>query len=75
MFTTFYIVKDCILILLEGVPAELKYDEVKFALERINGVVSIKSLHIWSLTSGKNCLAAKINGKAHKPIVIDAHEV
>ena len=54
MFTTYFIVKDCLIILLEGVPTEISYRDVKLALERIKGVISVKELHIWSLTSGKN---------------------
>lgn len=54
VFTTYYIVKDCMIILLEGVPTSINYDSVKIALETINGVASVKELHIWSLTSGKH---------------------
>jgi zinc transporter 2 len=53
VFTTYFIVKDCMVILLEGVPMEIKHDDVKMAIEQIKGVVAVKSLHIWALTSGK----------------------
>lgn len=75
MFTTYFIVKDCMIILLEGVPTDITYEEVKSSLKSIHGVTSIKELHIWSLTSGKNCLAAKLVGKNNNQIVIDAHEI
>jgi cation diffusion facilitator family transporter len=75
MFTTYFIVKDCMIILLEGVPNEISYRDVKMGIERIKGVISVKELHIWCLTSGKNCLAAKIVARVNTPVIIDIHEL
>jgi Co/Zn/Cd efflux system component len=75
MFTTYYILKDCMIILLEGVPTEIKYDHVKMALQRIETVSSVKELHIWTLTSGKHCMAAKLVAKQNNSVVMQAHEV
>lgn len=75
VFTLYYVVKDCMIILLEGVPTEIKYDHVKLALQRLENVVSVKELHIWSLTSGKHCMTAKLVAKANNSVVMQAHEV
>lgn len=75
IFTTYYIVKDCMMILLEGVPHGISYNEVFMNLERIKGVISVKYLHIWALTSGKYCIAAKIIGRDNNKIVSEVHEI
>lgn len=53
-FTTFRIVWDTIVIILEGVPSHLNIDCIKDALMKIEDVYSVDDLNIWSLTSGKS---------------------
>lgn len=52
MFTTLNIMKDAVYVLMEGFPRSLNYEAVKEALENIEGVKALHSLHIWSLTIG-----------------------
>ncbi|XP_021551209.1 zinc transporter 4 isoform X2 [Neomonachus schauinslandi] len=52
-FTTFRIIWDTIVIILEGVPSHLNVDYIKEALMKIEDVYSVEDLNIWSLTSGK----------------------
>jgi zinc transporter 2 len=52
LFTTFRIVKDCIKILMEGSP-DIDIDELTDDLLKINGVIEIHDVHIWSLSMGK----------------------
>ncbi|XP_044086099.1 zinc transporter 4 isoform X2 [Neovison vison] len=52
-FTTFRIIWDTIVIILEGVPSHLNIDYIKEALMKIEDVYSVEDLNIWSLTSGK----------------------
>lgn len=54
------ILKKAINILMEGVPSNLSYEEIKRALFQIKGVTGIFDLHIWSITSGINALSAHI---------------
>ena len=43
-----------------GTPRDIKYNNVKVALESIEGVVAAHSLHIWSLTVNKAALAVHL---------------
>lgn len=43
-----------------GTPKDIKYNNVKLALESIEGVVAAHSLHIWSLTVNKAALAVHL---------------
>ncbi|XP_036910439.1 zinc transporter 4 isoform X2 [Sturnira hondurensis] len=52
-FTTFRIIWDTIVIILEGVPRHLNVDYIKEALMKIEDVHSVEDLNVWSLTSGK----------------------
>nr|XP_037865872.1 zinc transporter 4 isoform X2 [Chlorocebus sabaeus] len=53
-FTTFRIIWDTVVIILEGVPSHVNVDYVKEALMKIEDVYSVEDLNIWSLTSGKS---------------------
>ncbi|XP_008583326.1 PREDICTED: zinc transporter 4 [Galeopterus variegatus] len=53
-FTTFRIIWDTVVIILEGVPSHLNVDCIKEALMKIEDVYSVEDLNIWSLTSGKS---------------------
>ncbi|XP_003471808.2 probable proton-coupled zinc antiporter SLC30A4 isoform X2 [Cavia porcellus] len=53
-FTTFRIIWDTVVIILEGVPSHLNVDRIKEALMKIEDVYSVEDLNIWSLTSGKS---------------------
>nr|XP_027201388.1 zinc transporter 2-like [Dermatophagoides pteronyssinus] len=59
--TTYSIMKDSLHILMEGFPNEYQYEQVKqMLLEQIPGVKNVHSLHIWSLTHGRNVLAVHL---------------
>lgn len=57
---TWSLLKESVNILLQGVPGELKLDEIEAALLADHKVESVHSLHVWALTSGKNVLSAHI---------------
>uniref|UniRef100_A0A1W7RD56 Probable proton-coupled zinc antiporter SLC30A4 n=1 Tax=Agkistrodon contortrix contortrix TaxID=8713 RepID=A0A1W7RD56_AGKCO len=52
-FTTFRIIWDTGIIVLEGVPRHLNVDLIKEELMKIEDVFSVENLYVWSLTSGK----------------------
>ncbi|XP_006813932.1 proton-coupled zinc antiporter SLC30A2-like, partial [Saccoglossus kowalevskii] len=60
LFTTLNILRDAISVLMEATPKGVDFKEVKSLLEMIEGVKSIHSLHIWSLTMGRNALSVHI---------------
>ncbi|KAG8145053.1 putative Solute carrier family 30 member 4 protein [Naja naja] len=52
-FTTFRIIRDTGIIVLEGVPRHLNVDLIREELMKIEDVFSVENLYVWSLTSGK----------------------
>uniref|UniRef100_H9GML9 Probable proton-coupled zinc antiporter SLC30A4 n=1 Tax=Anolis carolinensis TaxID=28377 RepID=H9GML9_ANOCA len=52
-FTTFRIIRDTGVIVLEGAPRHLNVDLIKEELMKIEDVFSVQNLNIWSLTAGK----------------------
>ncbi|MCA1773722.1 MAG: cation diffusion facilitator family transporter [Halomonas sp.] len=51
-------------VLMEGVPKGIDVHEVGCALVRVNGVCAIHDMHIWSLSSNSQALAAHIDVEA-----------
>ncbi|XP_006892413.1 PREDICTED: zinc transporter 8 [Elephantulus edwardii] len=58
--STITILKDLFVLLMEGVPKGLHYDAVKELLLAVDGVVSVHSLHVWSLTMNQMILSAHV---------------
>lgn len=55
------LLKESILVLMEGTPSHIDIDQVKQALSTIDGIHAIHDLHIWTLSSGVLILSAHIN--------------
>ncbi|XP_064470714.1 proton-coupled zinc antiporter SLC30A2-like isoform X2 [Ornithodoros turicata] len=60
MCTTIPIMRDAVIILMEGFPRDMNYVSLKSALQSIKGVRMAHSLHVWSLTLQKNALAVHL---------------
>ncbi|XP_002411364.3 zinc transporter 2 isoform X1 [Ixodes scapularis] len=60
LFTTVSILRDAVVILMEGFPRDLAYSTVKTALQSLKGVRMAHSLHVWSLTLDRNALAVHL---------------
>lgn len=60
IFTSFWLIRDSVHILLEGAPPHLDLDEVRAALCELPGVCEVHELHLWSLTKGSESLSAHI---------------
>lgn len=60
LYTTVYVVRDCIFLLMEGTPEELDLEEFERKLISIEGVAEIHDLHVWSLGVGKPAMSAHI---------------
>uniref|UniRef100_A0A8D0KNK9 Probable proton-coupled zinc antiporter SLC30A4 n=1 Tax=Salvator merianae TaxID=96440 RepID=A0A8D0KNK9_SALMN len=52
-FTTFRIIRDTGIIILEGVPRHLNVDRIKEELMKFEDVSAVENLNVWSLTAGK----------------------
>jgi len=54
------VIKHAVHILMEGTPIAVDGDEVKQALEQIEGVLDVHDLHIWTITSGLDSLSCHL---------------
>ncbi|AHF14649.1 cation diffusion facilitator family transporter [Niabella soli] len=57
---TWGLLKASVNVLLEGVPAEVDLQQLRYDLLQIKGVAGLHDLHVWTLTSGVNLLSAHI---------------
>ncbi|CAF4217135.1 unnamed protein product [Adineta steineri] len=60
LITTVTIMRDIVLVLMEGVPSNVNYKQVVDDLVQISGVRNAHSLHIWSLSTQKVALSVHI---------------
>lgn len=69
LFSTLRLLRESLLVLMEGVPIHLSLTDVAQAMSSINTVKSVHDLHIWTLSSGKIALTAhiEIEQLAHWP--------
>ncbi|XP_056268875.1 proton-coupled zinc antiporter SLC30A8-like [Pseudoliparis swirei] len=58
--TTFTILRDILLVLMNGTPAGMKYGEVRDGLLGVKGVKAVHNLHIWALTMNQTVLSAHV---------------
>jgi zinc transporter 2 len=54
------IIKQCVDILMEAAPKDLKIKDLYNDLLNINGVLNIHDIHIWSISIGRPCLSLHI---------------
>lgn len=59
--SAFKLLRESLLILMEGVPEHISIDQVSTEILKINGVRNIHDLHIWTLSSGMVALSAHID--------------
>ena len=57
---TWSIMKRSINILIEGVPVDISYEEVKKAILKIKGVTGVFDIRIWTITSGMDAITAHV---------------
>ncbi|CAH3143731.1 unnamed protein product [Pocillopora meandrina] len=58
--TTLAILKDALIVLMEGVPKGLNFHILKASLLDIPGVLAVHDLHVWSLTVGTTAIAVHL---------------
>lgn len=60
LISSFRLLRESLLILMEGVPKHLEISEVGQTMAKVNQVRSVHDLHIWTLSSGVYVLTAHI---------------
>lgn len=58
--TCWPIVKECMMVLLEGSPDNVNVKEVYDSIKAIEGVQSVHDFHLWSITVGKHSVSAHV---------------
>lgn len=61
LISSIRLLRETILILMEGTPPHIDISDVKNTLSRTSGVNAIHDLHIWTLSSGVLILTAHVN--------------
>lgn len=52
LFSSWALIRDSVLVLLEATPGHLDIDEIRNALLAVEGVSGVHDLHVWTVTSG-----------------------
>jgi cobalt-zinc-cadmium efflux system protein len=74
---TWLLLKDAVGVLLEGTPSDVDLAKLRETLTKIEGVVDIHDLHVWSLTSGVNAMsvhAVITDNSEHDDVLRRIHE-
>ncbi|NXL36662.1 ZNT8 protein, partial [Glaucidium brasilianum] len=58
--TTITILRDILIVLMEGTSKEFSYDAVKARILAVEKVASVHNLHLWSLTTNQTILSAHV---------------
>jgi cobalt-zinc-cadmium efflux system protein len=61
MISSLRLLRESLLVLMEGVPSHLNLQQVKESLQSLDGVNDVHDLHIWTLSSGTTALSAHID--------------
>ncbi|KAH3796747.1 hypothetical protein DPMN_150318 [Dreissena polymorpha] len=61
LFTTLNVLRDTIRIIMEGVPRDTNYSDIKTNLYKITNVKAVHGLTVWSLTLEKNAFAVHLS--------------
>ncbi|XP_062936191.1 proton-coupled zinc antiporter SLC30A8 [Cynocephalus volans] len=73
--STITILKDFFILLMEGVPKSLDYNGVKELILTVDGVESVHSLHIWSLTTNQVILSVHVATAASQDSQVVRREI
>src|ERR1700676_241482 len=60
IWTAWDIIQESLNVLLEGLPRGMELDEVTGAMRKLNGVIDVHDLHIWSLGSSAHALSCHV---------------
>src|SRR5690606_34203070 len=60
IYSSWRLLAESVSVLLENAPRGIDVDEVHAALKAVPGVVAIHDLHVWSITTGLDCLSVHV---------------
>jgi len=72
IYSSWRLLAEAVSVLLENAPRGIDVDEVHRTIRDVPGVLSVHDLHVWSITSGMDCLSAHVvaaEGEPHAPLL------
>lgn len=60
LISTWNLLKDSIILTLDGLPRNIDFDKVKNTFQKIEGILSFHHLHIWAISTSENALSGHI---------------
>ena len=60
LWSSIGIVRETLNILLEGTPSGVSLQQIRDGMEKVNGVINVHDLHVWSLGSNSRALACHV---------------
>ena len=63
--------RQALRILSESSPSHIDVDELRTALEQVDGVTGVHDLHVWTLVPGKDMATAHLTSSADASRVLD----
>jgi cobalt-zinc-cadmium efflux system protein len=80
LYGAFGVLREGAHILLEGVPYSVNYEKLKADMEKVDGVISVHDLHVWTISSANLALSShiKVNNQdthASQQILSDTREM
>ena len=60
MITTLTVMRDAMVVLMEGAPTHVNVGQLESALSALPGVVNVHELHVWSITPGRAVLVVHL---------------
>lgn len=68
LISTYRVIREAVLILMEAVPDRIDFDEVHGAIGELEGVCNVHHLHIWSLSSTEVALSCHVSVPGDDPV-------
>jgi cobalt-zinc-cadmium efflux system protein len=67
IYSSWRLLAESVSVLLESAPRGIDVDEVEETMKRVPGVLAVHDLHVWTITSGLDCLSAHVVAAEGEP--------
>ncbi len=75
LFSSWDLVKESLGVLMESAPRSVDPEKVQADLVRVDGVVEVHDLHIWTVSSGRLALSVHLVSKAGETVLLRANDL
>jgi cobalt-zinc-cadmium efflux system protein len=60
LWSTWGLLRESVLLTMDGVPADIKLDDIRLAALKIEGIKDIHHIHVWAMSTTENALTAHL---------------